>query len=386
MREAPFKVGGIVEPPYFIGREEEMAILTQGLLSLSQNYLLLAPRRYGKSSLMYNLRRRLEQEQDILAPYVNCREMASYSDFYRTTVTALLREYELKRRVPGLAARFAEVFKSRILQAARRIEEIGGSVGEIGGVYLRFRDNEIDEKGLISGAFRFFRDFALEKRVGIAFMLDEFQETAEFNGYLFDLFKKELDLPSQVRYLFSGSATSMLSRIFLRDDSPLYLMVSRHRMGPLKPDETARFVRERLKVLEVEISDHAAELFHSLTGGIPFYVQKLGVLVVQDALLRRAAEIKERDVKAAFASMLSELDSEFEVRWLSQFSNLQRRIVRAVAAAGKARLSVIAAGSGSKPSDISSSVRRLVESMALERYDETYSLTDRVFAAWVRNI
>lgn len=384
VNEAPFKVGGAVEPPYFVGREDELERLSSDLRGLTQNNLILAPRRYGKSSLLHNLKLRVKAEKNLLVPYVNCREIASYSDFYRITVAALLSEYERKRKIAGLWVNFKEIFKERILRAAQRLDEIGGSIGELGRVYLKFREKEADEKELVRAAFRFYRELAEEKNLGIVFLLDEFQEIAAFNDYIFNLLKKELDLPSKVRYFFSGSSMSMLSEIFLREDSPLYLMVARHYMEPLGLEEVVDFVQGRLEVVGISIDRETAELFHSLPGGIPFYIQKLGLITFQDALLKGKEEVDEEEIKSAFAAMLDELDGEFEVRWLSKFSNLQRRILRALADLEEARLTDIALQMGCKLSDISSSIIRLREMMIIAKQEnDRYSIVDQVFHAWL---
>jgi len=384
MSEAPFKVGGAVEPPYFVGREDELRKLSSNLRGLTQNNLILAPRRYGKSSLLHNLRLRVKDEKNLLVPYVNCREMASYADFYRITVAALLTEYERKRKIAGLWANFKVIFKEGVLRAAQRLDEIGGSVGELGKVYLRFREREADERELIRAAFRFFRALAEEKGLKIVFLLDEFQEIAAFNDYIFNLLKKELDLPSRVGYFFSGSSMSMLSDIFLKEDSPLYLMVARHYMEPLGLEEVVDFVQGRLEVVGISIDRETAELFPRLTGGIPFYIQKLGLITFQDALLKGKKEVDGEEVRNAFAAMLDELDGEFEVRWLSKFSNQQRRILRALADLEEARLTDIAAQMGNKPSDISSSISRLKEMMIVaKRETGQYFIVDRVFHAWL---
>lgn len=386
MGEAPFKVGGAVEPPYFVGREDELEKLSGDLRGLTQNNLILAPRRYGKSSLLHNLRLRVKDERDLLVPYVNCREMASYTDFYRITIAALLSEYERKRKrkIAGLWANFKGIFKERILRAAQRLDEIGGSIGELGKVYLKFREKEADEKELVRAAFRFYRELAEEKGLRIVLLLDEFQEIATFDDYIFNLLKKELDLPSRVRYFFSGSSMSMLAEIFLREDSPLYLMVAKHHMEPLGMEEVIDFVRERFKVVDISIDEEAAELFHGLTGGIPFYIQKLGLIAFQGALLKGRGKIGDEEVKSAFTAMLDELDGEFEVRWLSRFSNQQRRILKTLADLGEARLTDIAAQMGCKPSDISSSIIRLKEMMILAKGENgRYSVVDRVFHAWL---
>ena len=387
MSDAPFRVGGLVEPPYFVGREEELETLSLNIRSQAQNLLVLAPRRYGKSSLLHNLKLRLEADENLLIPYVNCREMTTYADFHRVAVTALLAEFERKRRVRGLLEVFRLSAKEKVLTALRQVEEIGGSVGEVGKGYLRFREQEIDEMELVREAFRFFRSFSKEKGMRIAFLMDEFQEISSFNGVLFNLLKKELDENPDTRYVFSGSSVRMLSSIFLSEEAPLYLMVGRHRMEPLDQDEVAGLVAQRIAVAGLHVSKKAARLFHIMNGGIPFYVQKLGLLTVQEAQLQSLLKIADATVNSAFERMLDELDSEFETRWTSRFSVQQRQIVRTLADLGEARLTDIAGGMGAATTDISSAVRRLRDMMVIQTDDGgVNSLVDIVFAAWLRTV
>ena len=386
VKEALFKVGGLVEPPYFVGREEELERLCNDARHLTQSNLILAPRRFGKSSLLHNIKKQLQDEEQLLIPYVNCREITSYADFHRVTVAALLSEYESKTRVAGLLEAFRFILKERVLRAVQRVEEIGGSLSEVGRVYLRFREQEVEGTELARAAFRFFHSFAEEKSVRVVFLLDEFQEVAGFNGFLFNLFKKELDEVPNVRYFFSGSSMRMLSSIFLREDAPLYLMVSRHYMEPLRENTVADFVRQRLAIAGLAITNPAVRLLHALTGGIPYYIQKLGVLVVQSAFLRSTAKITASQVRDGFDAMLEELDSEFEVRWFARFSNQQRTIVKTLAQLGEVRMKDIAAEMRVQRYDISSAVNRLRDMMILAtKSDGSYYIVDCVFAAWLNN-
>jgi len=384
MHEAPFKVGGIVEPPYFIGRDEELSRLVEDARGLAQNVLVLAPRRYGKSSLLHNVRRRLADEPNLLTPYVNCREITSAEDFHRAAVSALLEAFERKRRVAGLLEAVRATVKEGVLTALRRVEEIGGSVSDVGRIYLRFREHEVDAQELLRAAFRFFAAFCIEKEVRAVFVMDEFQEVASFDGQLFNLLKKELDENPNVRYLFSGSSVRLLSSIFLREDAPLYLMVSRHFMQPLDEESVVEFVAQRLAVAGLSASPAAAQAVFEHSGGIPFYIQKLGLLLVHGAWLDSEDEIDQPDVERAFARMLDELDGEFETRWTSRFSPQQRAILKTLARLGTARLTDIAAAMDARPTDISSAIGRMKDMLILAAdASNGYAITDTVFSAWL---
>lgn len=384
--EAPFKVGGAVEPPYFVGREQDLALLERSAKNLDQHYLILAPRRFGKTSLLLNLRRRLTAERGLLVPYVNCRDMAGPQDLYRLISRGLLEELERKRGLRGRWEKFRTVFGERLLAALHALEEVGGEVAEWGKVYLRFREREVDEGELIRAAFSFPARVAAEQGVGVVFLLDEFQEVAEFNGHIFSALKAEMDRTTSVRFFFSGSSLGLIRQIFLKKGSPLYLMVTRYLLGPLPREEALEFLEERFSLGGIKTSPSALKHIYTLTNGIPFYLQKLGLILFRRAFLQGRSELSEGEVEAAFQEMLAELDGEFEVRWLSEFSPLQRRLLRALAELGRAGVTQLAHQLGMKPSDISSSLARLREAMIIERFDDGYRLVDMVFGRWIATL
>ena len=205
---------------------------------------------------------------------------------------------------------------------------------------------------------------------------------AAFDRYVFDALKKELDQPGDARFVFSGSSLGLLREVFLREDSPLFLMVSRYELGPLSAEEAVPFVQKRLALAGYAVEKGAAERIYELTGGIPFYLQKLGLVLVQKLWLSGKKTVGKREVDEAFEEMLAELDSEFEVRWVSEFSPLQRRILR-VLAKGPAGPTALAQALGMEPQDISSSLARLRAEMVLRRTAAGYELTDVVFARWL---
>jgi Archaeal ATPase. len=95
MEKAPFQVGGHVYPPYFVGRDKELEEIVRGISTLSQNYLIIGPRRSGKSSLLANVESELVK-RDLLVIAVNCIEATTCSEFFRIVVERALEAYEKK--------------------------------------------------------------------------------------------------------------------------------------------------------------------------------------------------------------------------------------------------------------------------------------------------
>ncbi|MBN2110949.1 MAG: ATP-binding protein [Methanosarcinaceae archaeon] len=383
MDEPVFMVGGEVEPPFFIGRDEEVERIRLDILTSAQNNVIIGPRRIGKTSLLKNLRNNVSGQ--VLFASVNCRKITELADLFRLTTQALVAAYEEKHMVRGILKKFSEVFRGKITAASRSISEIGGSIEHVGHVYLRFREDEIGEKELVTETFRFIERFAEEIEEPVVIAFDEFQELSKFNGNIFNLLKSHMDSQPGVRYIFSGSSVSLLHEVFLKPDSPLYLMAARVSLRPIKKDDVSNYIRSRLKTRDMEISDPALERIYEYTNGFPFYFQKLGFLIYQAAILDNRDSVKVRDVDTAFSSMLREFDGEFEARYSVKFSRQQQDILKYLSADRTRRLSEISRDMQTPASSLTTSMRDLYHTMTVQKPKEgTYGIMDNVFRLWIR--
>jgi AAA+ ATPase superfamily predicted ATPase len=383
MTEQIFIVGGEVEPPYFIGRDEEVNLIKLDLLSSAQNNVIIGPRRIGKTSLLRNLKNNVQDK--VIFAYINCRKITSLADFFRQTTGSLITAYEEKHKIKGLVKKFSDVFKGKITAATRSISEIGGSIEYIGNVYLRFRENEIDENELISETFEFVENLSKELNEPIIIALDEFQELSKFNGNIFNMLKSHMDSQPNVRYIFSGSSVSLLHDVFLKPDSPLYLMAARIQLEPIKKNDVDDYIRSRLKTQNITISESALDLIYEYTAGYPFYFQKIGFLLYQIAVIGKKKHIDIDDVENAFSSMLNEFDSEFESRYSTKFSRQQQDILKYLSQNKTRRLSEISEDMRTPASSLTTSMKDLYNTMTVNKPKEgTYGIMDNVFRLWLK--
>ncbi|MGP8323883.1 MAG: AAA family ATPase [Methanosarcinaceae archaeon] len=381
-----FIVGGEVEPPFFIGRDEEIEKIKLGVLTLAQNNVIIGPRRIGKTSLLRNLK--LSVKDDVIFTFINCREMVSISDFFRITTKLLLEAYEEKHKIRGISQKFAQIFNGKITAAYGSLSEIGGSIEHVGGIYLKFRDDNLNEQDLIAETFEFIDHFSKEKEVPIVLCFDEFQELRKFNGSIFNVLKSRMDSQPDVRYIFSVSSISLLHDVFLKPDSPLCLMAAKMQLKPIKEEYIGKYIRQRLGIQNIQISDRALDNICTVTGGFPFYFQKLGFMVYQDAVMENKEKIKSTDVDASFCAMLAEFDSEFESRYIDKFSEQQKKILKHLSKEKSRRLSHIAKDMQTPASYLTSSMSDLQNTMTIEKSKEgVYRIIDNVFRIWLkRNI
>jgi DNA-binding transcriptional ArsR family regulator len=120
-------------------------------------------------------------------------------------------------------------------------------------------------------------------------------------------------------------------------------------------------------------------------GGIPYYFQKLGVGLERETALRGKKKITAGDVERAFTSLLEELAGDFQERWETRFSEQQRALLK-VLSHGPMGVTEIARSLSVSPSNISYNLSRQTEAMILTKKDRQYRITDRVFAAWLKEL
>jgi AAA+ ATPase superfamily predicted ATPase len=381
---APFQIGGEVEPPYFIGREDVLNDIVMGLGSLSQNYLIVGPRRTGKSSLLRNIEKRLQRKKDIIVISINCMEVTVYPELLKLMTEKLLITYEKKHKIKGLLTIYKKGLTDSIMNSVKAIEKIGGSLRNMMEGYISFRENELDEHELARKTFDFLVEFAEEKNVKIIVIFDEFQRTADFNGYLFNLIKSKSDRVQTVRYVFSGSSLSVLQNVFLLPNSPLYLMTTRIYIGPIEDNEIKEFISKRLIEVNMKIDDSALNSICELAFGIPFYFQKLGDICYRNAILNKNNSITKKDVISGFNTMLKEFDSEFEMRFEHSFSNKQQRILKILSTQEEMRVSEIAEALDFSVNELGKDMKLLRDSLSIRRIERgLYQIVDGVFGAWL---
>jgi AAA+ ATPase superfamily predicted ATPase len=383
--KAPFQVGGVVTPPYFVGREKELQEITNGLKTLSQNYVIIAPRRVGKTSLLWAMKTKLDKEKEGLAVYFNCREITTKDGFARKIIEAILREYEKKHAIKGYIENFKNSVRGKILEAIRKIDKIGGSIGKICETYIIFREGDINEEELLERAIDFLDIFSKEKNIKIIILFDEFQKLYDINGFLFDLLKSKIDTQKKVKYCVSGSSVSMLDEIFLKKDSPLYMMFTKIYLESLDRKTVKKYIQGRLKRFDVRITEEALEMIYNYTGGIPYYVQKIGHFCFDLSQLSEK-NIDTTIVSKSFDRMLKEFDGEFESRFTEKFSPRKQAILREIARKDGARVSEIAKSIGVDVNYLGESMRFLVEAMVIIRKKRGfYELYDPIFKQWLKN-
>lgn len=389
MRKSLFKVSGKIVKPYFVGRDNELKRLERAIRGMSQDIVIIAPRRFGKTALLHNISVKLKDE--MLVAKINCLGMTRYADFNEKVIRAILTAYEGKYGTKGrLLATWKDVLSDSITGAFRKISKVGGSIAQAATIYLEFRDprGEItreNEYKLLEAAFDFAGKFTEEQNEDLILIFDEFQVLAKFDGLVFNILKEKMDEFSRVRYVFSGSSVGLLKDVFLSESAPLYQMTTKYFLDVIEKDKMKKYIKNRYDYGHIKINDDALELFWLYTRGIPFYFQKLGLTCYSNISLQNTKLIDPKVVNLAFTEMLEEFSLEFEERLSRVFSEQQQAILKAMSKNRYNRMNDIAKELRTTPSNVSSNMNILSASMTIsKKEDGLYYITDEVFRMWIK--
>lgn len=215
----PFKPDVIPYGNDFIGREKEIKELDQKILSSScQRILLLAPRRFGKTTLLLNLISKLKKQKHCCI-YVDIFSTTSIDDFANLLLESIVRSQALNN-----IQKISKWITGNLLSLRANFKLSANYQGDIALEPMIFKSFETALKK-IEEALGDLEN--LGKDQPILLVIDEFQTILEWD--------KDQKLERQLRtviqrfknlnIIFSGSQVSLLQEIFNSPDRPFFKQV-----------------------------------------------------------------------------------------------------------------------------------------------------------------
>ena len=360
----PFKYGSRVSGGAFFDRERIMRDM-MGVLDGGNNIVLYGPRRYGKSSLVGEVMSRLRAKGWVCAE-LNMMDVVSLEDFVTQYARVLYRE---AAPVVGALKHVAGLFR-------RVSPKIG--IDDEGKPELKF---EIASRKAGVAALRDVLE--LPAKICPAgrtlVVLDEFQEVESLGlGAQFErTMRSVIQNHEDISYVFLGSKTHMLERMFASPSKPFYNSAQKFVLSRPPEDESRRFVVERFRSVGIKIPDELAARVVSLAGNVPYYVQAVSSWAYNAVAGGRVRTIRAADVEEAFLSLYATETILMESVFASRPES-QRLLMRALAKEPTSRFDEEYRDRHSLPSTstVNTALRRLVKESIVELREDAYVLSD----------
>ena len=254
----PFSYSGVVTKKAFCNRKNELSQLT-GLIENSQNVLLYSHRKAGKSSLLFEIFRKMDDKKSgIKTMYVDLYGTLTEHDFVNALFAAL----------PQIEPHYKKVLKS--LAGINLTVSFDPSTGA---PVFSVSASPSEKKRLLSKTMDILKSYSNRNRLAIA--LDEFQEISEYGEDGFEKrLRSHIQTHDRIAYIFCGSQAHLLSEMFQSAKRAFYQSA---RSFPLQKIQKAEFVswaKEHFASKNVDLPDNIAEEVIERCEHQPLYIQQ----------------------------------------------------------------------------------------------------------------
>lgn len=370
----PFRYGDVATGAFFTDRAAELAELEADIHS-AQNVVIISPRRYGKTSLVFQVMERLRPAQVLVA----------YLDLFRTPTKDRLADHLADSIYAGLVAplerrRAVDIFRGLPVQPRMTINPDGTSTFEFAPAQrARDVDRAIEVLLALPG------QIARQRNPRVALVLDEFQQIVEIDPHLPALMRSVFQAQTEVAHVFLGSRRHLMHRVFTDENEPLYKLAKPLPLRPISAEDFAAFISARFAATGLEITDSAVARIVTITEGHPHDTQELCYFTWSLVREERTAATPEL-VDRALQRVVEAEDARYTTLW-EQLSPHQRLLLIALAREGGDAVYAEAYRRRHRlgaASTVQRSLQRLVERELVEAAPGgDYSMPDAFFCAWI---
>jgi AAA+ ATPase superfamily predicted ATPase len=359
----PFSYGTIVKKPYFFDREEECKRIV-ATLSGGNNLVLFAPRRFGKTSLVFRAIEELEKK-GFICIYFDFMPIYSREWFIEAYSKAIISKQDNIQKAIKAFTKFVKSIRPKLIFNQSGNPEFS----------LEFTETKINEKTL--GEILDLPENITTSNKRFIVILDEFQEINKLNGENFEnLFRSKIQKHQNVNYLFLGSRTHLLSDMFNNKARAFYNAAMLMQIGFLPQKETIEFIISRFASSNIHIEQGTAHFLIEQAGNIPYYIQLLAAEVWQQVV---ASSLKiDKKLIVMCAEKIVDLKSDYYYELYGRLTMYQKKLLKALVVSGE---NVFSAGYAKKfrlsaASTTQKAIIGLVESGVIEKTEGCYFIGD----------
>jgi hypothetical protein len=315
----PFRFGPLALDEAFTDRQAELDSLVADARN-GQDVVVFAPRRYGKSSLVWRMAQELVKD-DVLVAQVDLMRTPT-----KDQLAAKLAKTIHEQLATGLwnAKERLKVFAGLRLQPAITVNPNDGAVS----FSFDARAAQEDIDATLEELLTTFGRIAADRKRRVVLILDEFQEVVDIDPALIKLMRSVFQEQPEVAHVYLGSKRHMMRRIFNDENEPFWRSAKQTELDVIAPDLFAGYALARFRATGKELEVDACSRALELTGGHPYATQELLYFLWEETPAGATAELSMID--AAVDATLRSEHSHFSLIW-DGGSGAQKRVLQALA-------------------------------------------------------
>ncbi len=356
----PFPFETIAPKEYFYGRKDELEVLKSHIKN-STNVLLFSKRRMGKSTLIKNLFKEIEDDYTVI--YIDIYNIITAEDFG----VLLLKGITANEKGDILTSikKLTSLFKRTRVEPTYNPE-----TNEMG---IKAVTNDLSFNELIEDSFNALFKMAKDKNVVLA--IDEFQQISNIKDVKIDaVLRKYMQEANNISYIFLGSKRNTLNSLFAYK-APLYSMATPISLKPLKIENIYNYTKEHLN-----ISKKIIEYIYGISAGETKLIQMVLHRIYIDK--ENIGDINEKLIDIIIDGILVSKD-EFYKTLFEIFSTNQKKAFKLLAKYNKDLFSEkVLHEENISRSSMQSSLKQLFMKEYVDKEDGVYFIPDRAFELW----
>lgn len=294
--QKPFVFGQAIGESHFIGREREQKRLLANF-SHGINTILMAPRRWGKTSLVKRAMSEVQSKQ-IKVIYIDAYFCRDEYDFYNHFAESILHQTNSKfEEWADTAAEFLTRLSPKVSYHLPSMEEFSVSLG------ITPRTHKPEE------ILQLPEIIAKKKNIHLIICIDEFQQIGEFSDSLTvqKRMRSVWQHQEHVNYCLFGSKKHLLQNMFLKSNYPFYKFGDIIPLDPIPEDSWLPYLQHGFQSWDKELPEDIAHQLCQMVQLHPSYVQQLAWLT----LLNTDKVVSEANLQQGLDDLINENSALF---------------------------------------------------------------------------
>lgn len=370
----PFSFGALALDDSFADRESELAELTSDIRN-GQDVVIFAPRRCGKSSLVWRAAHSLAGERVLVAqvdlmttPTKESLAAALARSIYEQIASPLERVRE-KALAP---------FRGLQVQPTINVNPDDGSFSFSFGIGQR--PAEID--ATLERLLELPAELGSARGRRVALVMDEFQEIVDIDPGLPKLLRAVFQRQPEVAHVYLGSKHHIMERIFNDANEPFWRSAKSIELGNIPVEPFAAFLVQRFHDSGREVEDAVVADVLARTDGHPYATQELCYFLWEQAGVDAPAGQAELD--RALSAVLRSEHAHFSLLWEGA-SAVQKQVLQALAREPGRPFTGAYRAVNNLPAvtNVQKALRALVQREIVGNESGTYRIAEPFLAEWL---
>jgi hypothetical protein len=370
----PFTFGDLALDDAFTDRGPELAELRSDMLN-GQNVAIIAPRRYGKSSLLRRASQGLVHEGVLVAE------------------VDLMKAPTKEKLASKLARAIHDDIASPLFNAKERLRvfstlritptiTVDAGTGETTFTFAASHSRE-DIDATLERLLELPAQLAAERERKVVVIFDEFQEVTDIDPRLPALMRAVFQEQPEVAHVYAGSKRDMMQRLFTHENEPFYRSAKVMELQLIPPAEFAGYLRRQFERTDRGVDGEIVDALLEVTHGHPYGTQELAYALWE--AVPEGFSATTDDLAAALDAVLRSENAHFTFMW-ERASRTQRLLLQALAVEPGRVFSTDYRRRFELPA--ASSVQRAVDALASDELvarqgDGSYAIGEPFLREWV---